>query len=1406
VIGATNGSGTVISQQLRSDDGITDGSVTYTITPWINGCPGPTYDVIVGVRAVPVMTNPAASLSQQICGSVALNFVPTSTIASATLGWTATISGPIDPASVTLTGSGAITDTPINTGVVSGTVTYHITPTLNGCSGLPVDLVVTVRPLPSATAANTTICSGDIVTINISPAPQNLPGTTYIWTVAPSPNIFGASPGNGSQIRQTLFTTNASVGTVIYTITPSANGCIGPTRLVTVTVNPAATANAGADYAVCEPATILLTGTFGGSATSATWSNISGNGSVSPTTIVGNTATATYFVDPLVDVGSTVIFILTTNDPDGGGPCLEGRDDLEVTINPQAEVVVPADTSVCEPGIIFLTGTISGSATTALWSVETPSAAGTLSASSVTGTTVTATYMAPAADNNTTIRFRLTTNDPDGFGPCVAAFDEIDVTINESPKVNAGPDTQICEDEVINLSAVISGTATSVAWSGGSGAAQFSPVNNVNSTYTPTAADIAAGGVTLTITTNDPDGAGPCTQVSDQIFIKIDKLPSVFLSGLEPAYAENSGLDFLDGFPFGGTFTGPGILAGTNTFNPATAGFGPITIRYTYTDPVTTCTNFTERTTIVNPVTNVDFFVLEDNRPNANGFPQICAEQGDLTLIGIPPVSEGFDPTKFRPLSPELLTRITFDGNNWRIATNGLLAGTYQLQYIFTNEFDATDTLTKDLIVFSAPTAIIDVGNNCIEDVVTFTESSNIPNNLSGGNIVSWNWFFDEGSNGSTGPVPEPQYNYLAPGVKNISLEVTTDQACRNKAFKTIVIGQPPKPDFTWSSYCRGDDTKFVDASSSAFGQIDNYDWDFGDGQLGTGPNTTHQYANFDVYDVTLTVSTDAGCSSDTTKQVYILDYRETLRVDPYSISFENGAETWVGVADGATVNNSWIFGLPTGSKVTTAASGTQAWWTGGNSGSYYNSEQSFVIGPCLNLSDLKRPMISLNYWVDSQTGFDGAVVQYSTNGGDTWSTVGDAEGGGIDWYDFRNLSGKPGGQTNFAWSDTVTTAWRNGRYNLDGIPQALRDTVIFRIAFGSNGDNPSGRALDGFAFDDIYIGEKNRNVLVEHFTNLGYSPSVQADAYLENIYNTQVAARDSADFIPLQIHIASPNSDQFYEDNPQDANARSILYGVSQTPTTIMDGFQDSYFNGFTANINEEELDRRALADPAFAIDIDTVAGPGTNDMVRLAVTFTYIDSITALNTPVTLHVALVERTANGNVLRKLLPQSSGRTVTRTWNYGDNELMNIQYAMDVPVIDQDALYILAFVQEKDQANDTRDILQTAIVKSGRKKGITVVGIEDDPATGELREISLYPNPASNILKVTADIALSRPYSWQLVDQRGVVVLSGDLYQDFSHGPQEIDVSRLANGIYFMAIQTGDKSIVHKKIAIMNRN
>ena len=278
--------------------------------------------------------------------------------------------------------------------------------------------------------------------------------------------------------------------------------------IMTVTINPIAIVNAGIDFAVCEPLTIPLIGTIGGNATTATWTNISGAGTVSPTTVIGTTATATYTIDP-ADIDQAIGFKLSTNDPDAGGPCSIAVDDLVVTINRQARLTLPADYTVCEPTSIALSGVLSGSATSGLWSLVTGT--GSLSATSVTGSDVTATYsVPPSTDVNTTLRFRLTTNDPDGFGPCVAEFDEIDILVNESAKVNAGPDSQVCEDQVVNLAGSISGTTSSVTWSGGSGAAQFSAINNVNSTYTLTPADIAAGGITLTLTTNDPDGGGPC--------------------------------------------------------------------------------------------------------------------------------------------------------------------------------------------------------------------------------------------------------------------------------------------------------------------------------------------------------------------------------------------------------------------------------------------------------------------------------------------------------------------------------------------------------------------------------------------------------------------------------------------------------------------------------------------------------------------------------------------------------------------------------------------------------------------------------------------------------------------------------------------------------------------------------
>lgn len=89
-------------------------------------------------------------------------------------------------------------------------------------------------PIVSAKASLATICSGTIASIALS---ANQMGTTYSWTIVQD-GILGAADGKDSRIDQTLTTTDAITGSVVYTITPLANGCKGASSSVKITVSP----------------------------------------------------------------------------------------------------------------------------------------------------------------------------------------------------------------------------------------------------------------------------------------------------------------------------------------------------------------------------------------------------------------------------------------------------------------------------------------------------------------------------------------------------------------------------------------------------------------------------------------------------------------------------------------------------------------------------------------------------------------------------------------------------------------------------------------------------------------------------------------------------------------------------------------------------------------------------------------------------------------------------------------------------------------------------------------------------------------------------------------------------------------------------------------------------------------
>jgi len=442
----------------------------------------------------------------------------------------------------------------------------------------------------------------DVVCQSATPSAITLTGasvggssTTGAWSI-----ISGG--GTLSNINQT-----ASPQTVTYTPAPNFTGtvtlrltsnavgsCVPATDDRIITVNPAATANAGSDVTRCanSPA-VVLAGSVGGGASSGTWSG--GSGSFNPN---NTTLNATYTPSAAEITAGTVTLTLTTNDP--AGPCGPVNDQVTITINPVATANAGQDVTVCaNNAAVVLAGTVGGGATSGTWSGGT----GTFNPNN---TTLNATYTpSPAEITAGTVTLTLTTNDP--AGPCNAATDQMTITINPVATANAGQDVTRCANSpAVVLAGSVGGGASSGTWSGGTGT--FNPNNTtLTATYTPSPAEITAGTVTLTLTTNDP--AGPCNAATDQMTITINPVATAN-AGADRTVCASSPAVVLAGSVGGGASSGT-WSGGTGTFNPnnttLTATYTPsaaeitagtVTLTLTTNDPAGPCNAATDQMTI----------------------------------------------------------------------------------------------------------------------------------------------------------------------------------------------------------------------------------------------------------------------------------------------------------------------------------------------------------------------------------------------------------------------------------------------------------------------------------------------------------------------------------------------------------------------------------------------------------------------------------------------------------------------------------------------------------------------------------------------------------------------------------------------------------------------------------------
>ncbi|MFZ5551628.1 MAG: gliding motility-associated C-terminal domain-containing protein [Bacteroidota bacterium] len=236
-------------------------------------------------------------------------------------------------------------------------------------------------------------------------------------------------------------------------------------------------------------------------------------------------------------------------------------DTSNITIVVQAMPTSSAgvDQSVCQGNTITFTGSATNFSNVS-WSTN---GTGTFSPA-ISPNTV---YTHGASDVGTTIQVYFNAN---SGNTCPNVPDTLLLTVNALPSAFAGNDTTICSGNVLSLNGTAS-NAPSTTWvSTGSGT--FGNSSLLNTTYTPSAADISSGTVTITLQTS---ANGACAAVSDALILTINAGPTA-----------NAGAD-VDMCTSGTAFiTLSGSVSGASSFSWGTTGTG------TYVNGTTTTPDY----------------------------------------------------------------------------------------------------------------------------------------------------------------------------------------------------------------------------------------------------------------------------------------------------------------------------------------------------------------------------------------------------------------------------------------------------------------------------------------------------------------------------------------------------------------------------------------------------------------------------------------------------------------------------------------------------------------------------------------------------------------------------------------------------------------------------------------------
>jgi len=853
----------------------------YTITVSNGSCTNKD-TITIGSAGIPPVTSAITGPSPVCPNAVGIIYSVINTPGS-TYNW-------IIPAGATITAGQGTNSITINWGATGGTITCTET---NGCgSGTPVTTNVTISttPVTSAISGPSSICPN---ATNTTYSVANTTGSTYNWTVPPGATIVSGQTTNSIVVNwgvggiisvtetSTCGTGTAVTTTVAVVSSPLTSAINGPTPLcpnatgTTYTV----TNNAGSTYNWSVPATATITAGQTTNSINVNWAatggvitcaeaNICGTGTPVTYTVIMNSIPVTGPISGSTTVcaNTSGISYSVTNTPgsiynwtvSGGGTIAFGQGSNSIFINwgITGGTVSVTQTNTCGTGIaVTTTVVIVNPPVTSAINGPTPLCPNatntTYSVTNTAGSTynwtvpATATISVGQTTNSINVNWgstggviTCTENNVCGNGTVVT----FTVMMNAAPATGAiSGTTPVCPNQTNVIYTVNNTAGSTYTWTIPAGA-------NISSGQNSNSIIVNWGTTPGNITVIESNICGTGTVVIYPVTVSTLAITSPITGG-NPSCANTNGITYsvtAGGLSYTWTVSGGGTIAsgqGTNS----------ITLNWGATGGIVACTEYNQ-CGAGNTVTDTVTFLNIPIAAIMTGVSPVCPNQNGIIYS---------------------ITSHTTSTYSWTVSGGGTIASGQNTNSINVNwgASGGVVTCTESNMCGSGTPVSFTVAMNSLPVTGAISgpspvcaNATNTTYTVSNTTGSTYNWTVPVGAIIISGQGTHTiTVNWNGSPGGNVSVIETNVCGNGTAVILPIVVNAAPAVHIVASPHdgCSPLPVNFTDNTVLGAGvTITSWSWVFGDGNISSFQNPTNVYVNPGGYNVSLTITTNSGCTS----------------------------------------------------------------------------------------------------------------------------------------------------------------------------------------------------------------------------------------------------------------------------------------------------------------------------------------------------------------------------------------------------------------------------------------------------------------------------------------------------------------------------------------------------------------